>query len=543
MPRRSPPAPSEAASREPRRFDAGGELLLLQPEALERVWPPFCAPANPDYPGYSLDAGDSGVAIVDIEGPLDQRGCWYWQGYDTTARAACAAFLDPKVDVVVLRVESPGGEAAGCFQGCEVIDRAKVASGKKLIAIIDETAQSAAYALACVADEVLLPPSGVVGSVGAVVTYKNITGALKEAGIRVAVLASGKQKADGSPLKPWDEEAVARLQADVDYLAGLFFDHVAVHRRMTAEAVKALEAASYRGQAAVAAGLADRVMSTADALAHARTLAEQARAARASAARPVPRSPFSTARASAEKAPTMKLIALKLGLPEDASEEAIAAALTSLLGHKTTLDELCSVTGKPTSAEALGVVKGWHKTAEAYQGLLADRAQEQATARAAAIDGVFAKALEEGRLTPADVAAQRKLMDDGVLQLDTDLRIAAYRAEMENRPVKVPGKAIVRASGETTVVGKRWEDMSTEERHRLYNDPHGGRALYDASLADFRARKGTGGRLSPSVDRSALDEGADEPPAAAPAPAAPPARATKAPASTSKGPQGSKKAR
>lgn len=470
----APAAPCEA-----RAFDAGGDLLLLLPAALNRRWPPFVPEPEPgDRPRYQRQGA---LGLVEINGPLDQRGSrgyWsYWDGYEAIAARICAALLDPQVGCVVLRINSPGGVVAGCFEAVATILRAKAEAGKPIHVIVDEMACSAAYALACVADRITLPASGELGSVGVVATYYNWLDELKQAGVRVAVLTSGEQKADGSPVVPWDKAMLARLQAEVDELAGLFFALVARARKTTPEAIQALQAATFRGQAAVDAGLADAVQSPAEAL----DVAAAAALARRGAL-------LTTARAEKDRL-TMKSIANLLGLPEDASEEALVAALSKLLGHKASLDELCAVTSKTTAEEALGVARGWAKTAEAYETLVVERAKEQAAARSSAIEDAFLRAKEEGRLTPAQEAAKRQLINSGVLVLDADIKVAAFRAELLASPIVVPGHQELQGSGQTSAVGKRWEDMTTAEKHALYNDVEGGgRAVYDAALADYKAR-------------------------------------------------------
>ena len=472
----------------PRLFAAGSELLLLEPSALDRTWPPFCEPPSED--DDEEDDGwvdpscryrcDGPLAIVEINGPLDQRceAWWWWDGYDAVAKRTCAALRDPSVGAVALRFDSPGGVVAGCFEACDQILAAKAAAGKKIIAVVDECAASAAYALACVADEILLPPTGVVGSVGVIATYTNVSAALKDAGVRVAVMASGKQKADGSPCRPWSDEAVARMQADIDYTAGLFFARVAAARRMTADAVKALEAGVFRGQAGVAAGLADRVLPTAEAYAYAHGVAEKA-----AAAPPVTTPVRSFFARASTKETYMKSIALTLGMPEEASEAEILAAVVKIKG---TSDELVALTGKATVAEALGTVRGWQKTADAYDALVAQVAAEKVAARTAAVEALFASAVATGKRTPAQVEAARASIKAGTLSLDTDEKVAAYKAEIEASPPVLPGGAGgPQPSAEGALVGKLWEEMSRAEKHRLMNDNP---AAYKALKEDHQRR-------------------------------------------------------
>ena len=58
------------------------------------------------------------IAVTDdIEGPLAQRGWFCIEGYDTVADHLTQALADPRVTSVLLRLNSPGGAAAGVVEG------------------------------------------------------------------------------------------------------------------------------------------------------------------------------------------------------------------------------------------------------------------------------------------------------------------------------------------------------------------------------------------------------------------------------------------
>jgi hypothetical protein len=69
--------------------------------------------------------------------------------------------------------------------------------------------------------------------------------------------------------------------------------------------------------------------------------------------------------------------------------------------------------------------------------------------------------------------------------LDTDDKIAAYRAEIDASPAALP--ASVGASTQTSQVAKAWEEMSTADKHRLRNDNP---EAYKALKEDHDRRKG-----------------------------------------------------
>ncbi|MFE8872773.1 S49 family peptidase [Acetobacter persici] len=208
------------------------------------------------------------VAIIKISGILlpGGSGCWWWPGatfYDDIGMAFDVALQDESIKAIVLHIDSPGGTVAGCFDAAELIYQAR--SQKPIVAIVDEMACSAGYALASAAETITLPRTGEVGSIGVVSMHVDITGALEQDGIKVTTFQFGARKTDGYPTTPLSEEAIKAQQADTDRLGALFVSTVARNRGLKPEAITEMQAAVYRGQLGVEAGLADAVMSRTDA--------------------------------------------------------------------------------------------------------------------------------------------------------------------------------------------------------------------------------------------------------------------------------------
>jgi HK97 family phage prohead protease len=215
------------------------------------------------------------VAVIRIEGPLMQRGGWWWDGYEAIQDRFAAACDDASIGAILLRINSPGGVVAGCFEAVRAMRKMKAAAGKRVIAFADEAAYSAAYAIATVADEICLPEPGGVGSVGVIGTLLDWTAANEQCGIKVVVVKSGALKADGHPDEPLTDDVVERYQERIDDLGRQFATLVGEARGKSADEVLKLEAACLYGRGAVSGGLADSVMSYGDALARATTLAAE----------------------------------------------------------------------------------------------------------------------------------------------------------------------------------------------------------------------------------------------------------------------------
>ena len=246
-------------ARAPKLFHGEGATppLAIRPTAMGIYW---------DWGIGTPNAIHKLTTVVTIEGPLEQRSSW-WDGYDAILERFREACDDRETSSVVLRLDSPGGECAGLFECVRLMREAAAASGKRIVAYADETAYSAAYALACVADEIYLPPSGGVGSVGVIARCADRVGMNEQDGITVAVVYSGARKADCHPDLPLSEDAIAGVQADVDTLAVAFRELVAEARGVDVEEIEALEAGTFLGAEALSASLADGTMGFDDVIA------------------------------------------------------------------------------------------------------------------------------------------------------------------------------------------------------------------------------------------------------------------------------------
>jgi signal peptide peptidase SppA len=425
--------------------------VLLAPSAAEAVasagaFRPQGASADAKGakgPGFERD-GD--VAVLRIEGPLAQRAwsCWMFEGegYDRITDRAQAALADNGVRALLLRIDSPGGEVAGCFDAARAIRAAADRAGKPVVAYADEMACSAAYALATAADEIVAPDTGVVGSVGVITVVHDRTAANAREGRNVRVVRSGQLKAVPHPDDALTPEAVARVQADIDGLAAIFADLVAARRGMTREGVLALEADAFLGAEAVARGLADRVGNYGAALARARELAAARRTT----------SPASHAAAATHgDRPTMKTLLAAMGLSPEASE---AEALAAYNAKSSALAQFEALTGK-AGPEALGVAhafKASHARVEAVEAqLAAHRAEQERADRKALLDGAVA----DGKLTPHE---RGQYEADPALAA---LPLAAVRAIVATTPKRVATEA--RAATAEKPSGASAHGLSDEE--------------------------------------------------------------------------------
>jgi len=249
--------------------------LAIHPEAIGVSYPTRHVRDRATYEVREMTASDvaeiaDGVAVLSIDGPLEHKGgdSWFsfWQNYEDLARDFQLILNDDNVSAVIMKFDSPGGECAGLNESVALMQKMKVASGKPVVAYVDEACYSAAYALAMVADEIYLPESGGVGSIGVITAMCDVTKLNERQGLRVEVIASGSKKTDGHPSVPLTEGAIKRTRRTVDKLANSFFELVSAGRGLPVATIQGFEAGTFTGADAVSAGLADGVMSLQDCL-------------------------------------------------------------------------------------------------------------------------------------------------------------------------------------------------------------------------------------------------------------------------------------
>ena len=207
---------------------------------------------------------DAGIAVMPVMGTLVRRasGMSALSGlcsYHDIQNMAEDAFTNPDVKAVLLEIDSCGGEAGGVFDLAESLRDMADNTGKPLWAIADEVALSAAYAIACAADRVIVPRTGEVGSIGVVALHVDESGADAKNGLSYTYIHAGAHKVDANPHEPLSDDVRGALQTDVDALYTEFVSLVAGRRRCTEAVVRSTEAQVYRGMEAVNVGLADAV--------------------------------------------------------------------------------------------------------------------------------------------------------------------------------------------------------------------------------------------------------------------------------------------
>lgn len=208
--------------------------------------------------GYSID---NGVAIIPIHGFLTKREGRFLEttNYDDIYLNISGALHDDQVASILLDIDSPGGEVGGLFDLVDFIYEAR--NKKPIYAYANDSAFSAAYAIASACSRVFVNRTSGVGSIGVIATHTDISEADKKQGVKYTAIFAGNEKNDLTPHEPLSKSAKDKLQEQVNKLYEMFLSTVARNRGISTELVRATQAATYYGGEAINIALADEVTS------------------------------------------------------------------------------------------------------------------------------------------------------------------------------------------------------------------------------------------------------------------------------------------
>ena len=218
-------------------------------------------PLSSEQQDYTLR--DGGVAVLGIDGVIAPKANMLTQ-ISGGASASVAqlqlesALADPRVNAVVLAIDSPGGSIFGTPELAAAVH--ELAAIKPIVAVSDGMLASAAYWIGSAANAVYLSgPTVHAGSIGVIMAHEFNPRSQGQ----VTQITAGRYKAAGSANAPLTEEAKAYLQAPAHHIYTLLVDAVAQHRGTSSAQVLATMADGrvFVGQQAIDAGLADGFMS------------------------------------------------------------------------------------------------------------------------------------------------------------------------------------------------------------------------------------------------------------------------------------------
>ena len=247
----------------PEKLDAIRELLAMRARGDRFSKAEIRARIGEQRAAISPQPTVGQVAVISVIGSIMPRANTMSEisgavSCEAISRAFDAALNDPNVTAIVLDVDSPGGTVGGVQELAAKIYAAR--GQKRIVALANTLAASAAYWIASAAEEFVVTPSGTVGSIGVFTIATDYSQMDAELGIKHTVVQAGKYKAEFA-VGPYSEEAIAALQQRIDAIYSTFVEAVAQHRGVTPAKVEAGygQGRVLLAQEALAAGMVDRI--------------------------------------------------------------------------------------------------------------------------------------------------------------------------------------------------------------------------------------------------------------------------------------------
>lgn len=180
------------------------------------------------------------TAIIPLNGVITQKlnlFSFFFGGTSTEliGQEFDKAVSDNSIGAIVLDIDSPGGSVYGVPELARKIFNAR---GKKpIIASTNSLAASAAFWIASAADEIVITPSGEIGSVGVIAIHADFSKAEESFGVKVSMIYAGEYKTEGNPHEPLLDEARRAIQERVDDYYGMFVGDLAEFRGVSERTV------------------------------------------------------------------------------------------------------------------------------------------------------------------------------------------------------------------------------------------------------------------------------------------------------------------
>ncbi|MEQ8655701.1 MAG: signal peptide peptidase SppA [Hyphomicrobiales bacterium] len=164
---------------------------------------------------------------------------------------------DDDVKAVILEVNSPGGVAVAG----EVIytQLRALAETKPLVAVIEGIGTSAAYLAASASEHIIARNGSIVGSIGVVAQFPDVSELLDTVGIDMYEVRSGELKAQPSIFSPPSEEAIAELERLIASNYDWFVDQIEERRGLDGAVIRGFEGTVFTGARGVEMGLVDAI--------------------------------------------------------------------------------------------------------------------------------------------------------------------------------------------------------------------------------------------------------------------------------------------
>ena len=196
-----------------------------------------------------LSAGGDHLARVTISGVITG---------DRATLRLLEGVRNSSAKAMLLVIDSPGGTVPGSEALYDSIRR--VAEKKPVVAVVNNLAASGGYIAALGADRIVARQTSLVGSIGVLFQFPNVSQLLDKVGVKFEVIRSAPLKATPSGVEPTSPEARAAVNALVLESYDWFKGMVKTRRNLTdAELIIVSDGRVFSGRQGVGLKLVDEV--------------------------------------------------------------------------------------------------------------------------------------------------------------------------------------------------------------------------------------------------------------------------------------------
>ncbi len=165
---------------------------------------------------------------------------------------------DSNATALLVSIESPGGTTTGAERLYDEIRH--VAEKKPVVAVVGTMAASGGYVAALAADQIVARGNSLVGSIGVLFQYPNLSKLLDTLGVKVEEVKSSPLKASPNGFEPTSEAARAALAALVGDSFDWFKGLVKTRRQLSdAELAQVADGRVFTGRQGIGLKLVDEI--------------------------------------------------------------------------------------------------------------------------------------------------------------------------------------------------------------------------------------------------------------------------------------------
>jgi len=214
------------------------------------------------------------IAIIYAQGEImSGEGDVNTIGEGSMRRSLMEARKDKNVKAIVLRIDSPGGNALTSDLIWREIELTKKV--KPVVVSMGNYAASGGYYIACNANKIFAENNTITGSIGVFGILPNFTQLATKIGLHSEQVKTHENSAEYSPFLPLDEKFKAVTLESVENIYKTFVAHVAEGRKMSFAQVDSIaQGRVWTGSQALKIGLVDKIGGLDDALKEAASLAK-----------------------------------------------------------------------------------------------------------------------------------------------------------------------------------------------------------------------------------------------------------------------------